>query len=94
MVRQLCLEFPGALYHITARGNARADIFVDDEAIHFFPPLRSALRASAGSATLIAGRARQLSAELCRYVVLNTVRAKMVRDVARYGWSSYPATGA
>jgi hypothetical protein len=29
--------------------------------------------------------------ELCRYVVLNPVRAKMVKDVARYPWSSYPA---
>jgi REP element-mobilizing transposase RayT len=25
------LEFAGALYHLTARGNARADIFADDE---------------------------------------------------------------
>lgn len=26
--------------------------------------------------------------ELCRYIVLNPVRAKMVRDAARYEWSS------
>lgn len=31
MARPLRLEFSGALYHLTARGNARADIFVDDE---------------------------------------------------------------
>lgn len=31
MARPLRLEFPGALYHITARGNARADIFREDE---------------------------------------------------------------
>ena len=29
MARPLRLEFSGALYHLTARGNARADIFVD-----------------------------------------------------------------
>ncbi len=30
--------------------------------------------------------------ELCRYVVLNPVRAKMVRSTAHYRWSSYRAT--
>jgi len=30
--------------------------------------------------------------ELCRYVVLNPVRAGMVRDVGKYPWSSYRAT--
>ena len=30
MARPLRLEFAGALYHLTARGNARSDIFVDD----------------------------------------------------------------
>ena len=30
MARPLRIEFPGALYHVTARGNARADIFLDD----------------------------------------------------------------
>ena len=31
MARPLRLEFADALYHLTARGNARADIFIDDE---------------------------------------------------------------
>jgi len=31
MSRPLRLEFPGALYHVTARGNAQADIFLNDE---------------------------------------------------------------
>ncbi|MDF0676357.1 MAG: transposase [Nitrospira sp.] len=31
MARPLRIEFPGALYHVTARGNARQDIFLDDE---------------------------------------------------------------
>ena len=30
MARPLRLEFPGALYHVTARGNARQAIFLDD----------------------------------------------------------------
>lgn len=31
MTRPLRLEFPGALYHVTSRGNAQAPIFLDDE---------------------------------------------------------------
>lgn len=31
MARPLRIEFPGALYHITSRGNARADIYLDDQ---------------------------------------------------------------
>jgi putative transposase len=30
MARQLRLEFPGAIYHVTSRGNARQAIFLDD----------------------------------------------------------------
>src|SRR5256885_3785063 len=29
MTRSLRLEFPGALYHVTSRGNARASIYTD-----------------------------------------------------------------
>lgn len=31
MARPLRIEFPGALYHVTSRGNRREDIFADDE---------------------------------------------------------------
>lgn len=31
MARPLRIEFPGAIYHITSRGNARQTIFIDDE---------------------------------------------------------------
>jgi REP element-mobilizing transposase RayT len=31
MARPLRIEFAGALYHVTARGNARADIYNDDD---------------------------------------------------------------
>jgi putative transposase len=30
MARPLRIEFSGAVYHITSRGNAHADIFEDD----------------------------------------------------------------
>ena len=30
MARPLRIEFPGALYHVTSRGNGRADIYLDD----------------------------------------------------------------
>ena len=31
MARPLRLEFPGALYHLTSRGNARLPIYEDDQ---------------------------------------------------------------
>ena len=31
MARPLRIEFPGALYHVTSRGDSRECIFVDDE---------------------------------------------------------------
>ncbi len=31
MARPLRIEFPGALHHVTARGNAQQDIFLDDQ---------------------------------------------------------------
>jgi hypothetical protein len=31
MARPLRIEFPGAVYHVTSRGNAKQDIFIDDE---------------------------------------------------------------
>jgi hypothetical protein len=31
MARPLRIEFEGALYHVTSRGNARGDIFLDDQ---------------------------------------------------------------
>ncbi len=30
MARPLRIAFPGALYHVTSRGNARAPIYTDD----------------------------------------------------------------
>ncbi|HAP93033.1 MAG TPA: hypothetical protein DCM26_00200 [Desulfotomaculum sp.] len=31
MIRSLRIEYPGAVYHVTVRGNAREPIFLDDE---------------------------------------------------------------
>ena len=31
MARQLRLEYPGAVWHVTSRGNNRQDIYVDDD---------------------------------------------------------------
>jgi REP element-mobilizing transposase RayT len=36
MARPLRIEFPGALYHVTSRGNARQPIFLDDRDRSFF----------------------------------------------------------
>lgn len=36
MARPLRLEFSGALYHVTARGDRREDIYADDEDRHVF----------------------------------------------------------
>src|SRR5712691_10295212 len=36
MARPLRLEFPGALYHVTSRGNARQKIFLDAQDRHLF----------------------------------------------------------
>ncbi len=33
MARPLRIEFPGAVYHIISRGNAKQAIFIDDEKI-------------------------------------------------------------
>jgi putative transposase len=144
MARQLRLEFPGAICHVTARGNARAAIFLDDEDRDTFLAVLAECVARFGwlchayclmdnhyhllietpHANLLAGM-RQLNGvytqrvnrchgrvghvfqgrfkailverdsyllELCRYVVLNPVRAKMVDEAGQYGWSSYLAT--
>src|SRR5690554_7360780 len=36
MARPLRIEFSGALYHVTSRGNARQDIFLDDDDFECF----------------------------------------------------------
>ena len=144
MARPLRVEFPGALYHLTARGNARGAIFLDDEDRQGFLSVLGSvidrfgwichayclmgnhyhLMVETPSANLSKG-ARQLNGvytqrfnrrhrrvghllqgrykailverdsyllELCRYIVLNPVRAGTVRRAGDYRWSSYRAT--
>ncbi len=143
MARPLRIEFPGALYHVTARGDRREDIFVDDEdrgtllgllseacsrfgltchayclmSNHYHlvletakPNLSRALRQLNGVYTqrfnrrhgrvghVFQGRYQAILVdrdsyylEVVRYVLLNPVRAKLVRQAREWAWSSYRA---
>ena len=145
MARPLRLEFPGALYHVTARGNERHSIFLgnlDDDRAAFLDVLTRScerfnwichayclmtnhyhLLVETPDANLSKGM-RQLNGvytqrvnrthgrvghlfqgrfkailverdsyllELARYVVLNPVRAGMVKTPEEWPWSSYRA---
>ncbi len=145
MARPLRLEFHGALYHITARGNARQKIFLNEADRHLFldllgkeitqqgwfcyayclmdnhyhllietpePNLVTGMRRLNGVYTqrfnrrhrrvghLLQGRYKAILVdkdayffELCRYIVLNPLRAKAVKRQEQCPlWSSYAAT--
>lgn len=144
MARQLRLEFAGAVYHVTARGNARQAIYADDQDrarfLHLLgreiaqqrwrcyayclmdnhyhvlletpePTLSQGMRRLHGVYTqsvnrrhrrvghVLQGRFKSILVEkesylleLCRYIVLNPVRARLVRLPEDWAWSSYRAT--
>jgi len=144
MARPLRLEFPGALYHITARGNAREKIYLDDADRSAFldllgkevqqqgwicyayclmdnhyhllietpePNLVAGMRRLNGVYTqafnrrhrrvghVLQGRYKAILVhrdaylkELCRYIVLNPLRAKAAKRLDLRPWSSYAAT--
>jgi len=144
MARPLRVEFDGAIYHVTSRGNAREDIFDDDgdrkafletlgKVVNRFnwlchayclmdnhyhlvvetpqANLSKGMRQLNGVYTqlynrrhrtvghLFQGRYKAILIqkeshllEVCRYVVLNPVRAKAVGRVEQWKWSSYGAT--
>jgi putative transposase len=144
MTRPLRLEYPGAVYHVTSRGNARQPIVTDDRDRTLFlerlahvidrfgwrchaycvmenhyhllietpkPNLSQGMRQLNGTYTQAVNRRHQRVGhlfqgrftailvekeahllELCRYVVLNPVRAKMVSHPRLWGWSSYRDT--
>jgi putative transposase len=144
MSRPLRLEFPNALYHVTARGDRREDIFEDDEDRLAFLQilaqvvsqfnwlcyayclmdnhyhlliqtpdgnLSKGMRQLNGVYTqasnrrhkrvghLFQGRFKAILVdsdsyllELARYIVLNPVRARMVKHAERWPWSSYRAS--
>jgi len=144
MARPLSVEFPGAVYHTTARGNACQAIVADDDERRRFVGLlgrevsqqrwacyawcltdnhyhllietpegnlvsrmrrlnqtytQSFNRRHKQVGHLLQGRYKRIVVdkesyllELCRYVVLNPVRAKMVRTARDWRWNSFRAT--
>jgi REP element-mobilizing transposase RayT len=144
MARPLRIEFPGAVYHVTSRGNARQNIVrsdgdraqflallahvsdrfgwlchaycLMDNHYHLLietptPNLSQGMRQLNGRYTQVYNRAHRRVGhlfqgrftailvekdahllELCRYVVLNPIRAKMVTHPRAWPWSSYRAT--
>jgi REP element-mobilizing transposase RayT len=144
MARPLRIEYDGALYHVTSRGNEQRPIFKDDTDRKLFLStlahvnqrfhwlchayclmgnhyhlvietpdgnLSKGMRQLNGVYTqafnrrhrrvghLFQGRFKGILVqkdshflEVCRYVVLNPVRAKMVKHPREWSWSSYPAT--
>jgi REP element-mobilizing transposase RayT len=143
MARPLRIEFPGAIYHVTSRGDRREPIFEDDEDRHNFlivvgqamerfdatvlayclmdnhyhivvrtrrANLSRLMQQLNGVYTqaynrrhkkvghLLQGRFKGILVdqdayllEVCRYVDLNPLRARMVRDPGNWPWSSYGA---
>jgi len=144
MARPLRIEFPGAFYHVTSRGNAQENIYRDDTdraqfytvlaevcdrfnwIIHAYclmdnhyhllvetpeQNLSKGMRHLNGVYTqrfnqqhgrvghVFQGRYNAILVqkesyllELARYIVLNPVRARMVRAAKDWPWSSYRAT--
>ena len=144
MARPLRIEYPGAVYHVTNRGNDKKDIFKDDQDRETFLKILAlvdkryhwlchafclmdnhyhlmietpdgnlslGMRQLNGVYTqarnkrynktghLFQGRYKAILIqkdshllEVCRYVVLNPVRARMVETPEDWKWSSYRAT--
>ncbi len=144
MSRPLRIEFAGALYHVTSRGDGREDIFLDDSdrklflevlaevserfnwTVHSYclmgnhyhllletpdGNLSKGMRQLNGVYTqrfnrkhkrvghVFQGRYKAIIVqkqtyllELARYIVLNPVRARMVRSAKDWPWSSYRAS--
>lgn len=144
VTRPLRVEFPGAVYHVTSRGDGREAIYLDDRDRRTFlevvgsvlerfawrchayclmgnhyhllietpkPNLARGMRQVNGVYTqrfnrrhgrvghVFQGRYKAIVVqkdghllELCRYVVLNPVRAGLVKTVRAWPWSSYRVT--
>ncbi|MEA1934791.1 MAG: transposase [Thermodesulfobacteriota bacterium] len=144
MARPLRIEYSGAVYHVTSRGNARERIFVNDADRQVFleimatvikkynwlchsyclmdnhyhvlletsaPNLSLGMRQLNGMYTqrfnrqhdrvghVFQGRYKAILVEknehlleLCRYIILNPVRAGMESEPKKWVWSSYQAT--
>ncbi len=146
MARPLRVEFSGAVYHVTCRGNAKQAVFLDDaDREEFFTVLTSVVkrfnwlchayclmgnhyhlvietpegnisrgmrqldgvytqrfnRRHERAGHLFQGRFHAVLVEkeshllaLCRYVVLNPIRAKLVASPHQWKWSSFRATAS
>jgi REP-associated tyrosine transposase len=144
VTRPLRIEYAGAVYHVTSRGNERKSVFKSDEdRLKFLNTLQHVNkrynwichayclmdnhyhllietpdgnlaigmrqmngvytqlfnRAHSRAGHLFQGRYKSILIqkdshllEVCRYVVLNPVRAKMVEGPEAWKWSSYRAT--
>jgi REP element-mobilizing transposase RayT len=144
MARSLRVQYPGAVYHISSRGNSRQDIYLDEkDRLRFLKFLDSTIKRYGWSCHayclmtnhfhllietpepnlapgmkrlnsryalsfnkrhqrighVLQGRYHSIVVEkhsylleLCRYVVLNPVRAKLVENPEEWFWSSYRAT--
>ena len=144
MARPLRIEYPGAIYHITSRGNARERIYLKDEDYNRFLDclclvvkrfnwilhayclmsnhyhlliethegnLSRGMRQLNGTYTqqfnrrhnrvghILQGRYKAILVDkdnyllaLCRYIVLNPVKAGMVKGPREWQWSSYKET--
>ena len=108
MARPLRLEFPGVVYHVTSRGNAHQNIVaVDRDRTAWLSLLVHAIDRYGWLChvyclmdnhyhllleTPQANLSLNMRQLICRYVVLNPVRAKMVAHPRLWTWSSYRAT--
>lgn len=144
MARPLRLEFAGALYHVTSRGDGREDIYLSDDdrelwlrvlgevcerfnwVCHAYclmtnhyhvlietpdANLSLGMRQLNGVYTQLFNKAHRRVGhvfqgrfkailvdkdsyllELARYIVLNPLRAKMIRSLNQWPWSSFAAT--
>ncbi len=144
MARPLRIEYEGAVYHVTSRGNAGTEIFLDDaDRVRFLEVLGTVVerfgwichayclmtnhyhllietpqpnlsrgmqhlngvytqwfnRRHSSAGHLVQGRFKSIVVEkesylleLARYIVLNPVRAGLVRRARDWRWSSYRAT--
>ena len=83
MARALRIEYPGAVYHVMARGNHGQGIFQDDG------DRRILLKA-----VMVEAEADDYFQVVSTYIHLNPARAKLIRigqeRLKVYAWSSYP----
>lgn len=83
MARPLRIEVAGGIHHVTARGNAKQPIYLDDLDNRRF------MANGVYSAVLV--QRDQHLLETARYIALNPVRAGLCKSAADWAWSSHRA---